>query len=183
MVTAAMNFPIRVPLTALLLAAAPAAQAHIVFAEPQAPPGSYYAGFLRVSHGCDGAATTAIRVSIPAAAESVKPQPKPGWTLSVEREPLPAPIKGDGGAEIRDRVVAVTWTGRLPADQFDQFGIMMKLSAEASGPLYFPTVQQCGANSIGWTGIPAAGEAWHSLKTPAPVLNVGAAPPAPHMQH
>ena len=37
---------------------------------------------------------------------------------------------------IAQRVSAITWAGRLPADQFDQFGVMMKLPA-TSGALYF----------------------------------------------
>ena len=37
------------------------------------------------------------RVEIPTAILTAKPQPKAGWTLEIEREPLAAPIKGDGG--------------------------------------------------------------------------------------
>ena len=53
-----------VPAVALMTATA--AGAHIVFAEPNAPAGGYYVGFLRVSHGCAGLSTVSIRVSIPA---------------------------------------------------------------------------------------------------------------------
>ena len=157
--------------TVLTLAAATAAHAHIVFAEPGATAGNYYAGFLRVSHGCAGSPTVSIRVEIPAAIASARPQPKPGWTLTVEKALLATPITSEGGGTVRDRVTAITWTGRLDADQFDQFGIMLKLP-DAKATLYFPTVQRCEMGSNEWTMIPAAGQPWHSVKSPAPVLDV-----------
>ena len=163
------------------LALAGAAGAHITFADPGADPGAkagakagaYYAGFLRVSHGCAGSPTVSIRVAIPDSVSSARPQPKPGWTLSVEKAPLPKPVRAEGGGEVRDRVTAITWTGRLEADQFDQFGIMLKLP-DATGPLYFPTVQRCAAGRTEWTTIPAPGQPWHSVDHPAPVLEVSA---------
>ena len=148
-----------------------AAAAHITFAEPAGQVGSYYVGLLRVTHGCAGSATLAIRVQIPAAITAVRPQPKPGWTLTIEHAPLATPLTGEGGVTVRERVTAVTWTGRLEADQFDQFGLMLKLP-EAAGALYFPTVQRCETGATAWTTIPAAGQPWHSVKTPAPVLQV-----------
>jgi uncharacterized protein YcnI len=156
---------------ALAAAAGPAA-AHVVLAEPQAKAGGYYAGFFRVSHGCAaGQATTAFTVAIPDGVVSAKPQPKPGWTVETTRAPLPAPIKGEGGATLTDRVSTITWRGSLPDDQFDQFGVMMKLPAGA-GPIYFPATQTCGAAAVRWEQIPAAGQAWHSLPHPAPVLTL-----------
>lgn len=154
------------------LAAAGAVRAHIVFAEPSAKTGAYYVGSLRVSHGCAGSATVAIRVEMPAGVVIARPQPKPGWTLTIEKAPLATPIRNEG-SEVRERVVAVTWTGRLPNDQFDAFGLMVKLPGTV-GPLYFPTVQRCETGGNAWTMIPAAGQPWHSVKTPAPVLDVTA---------
>lgn len=168
-------------LAALALLLPAAAQAHIVFAEPQAAAGSYYAGFLRVSHGCGAAGTVSIRVEIPAGVVSARPQPKPGWTLAVEHAPLATPIKGEGGAVITERISAITWTGALPADQFDQFGIMMKLP-DAPGALYFPTVQRCTSGSNDWVHLPASPEAWHTTKNPAPMLLL-TAPEGHHMMH
>lgn len=164
---------------ALLLPAA--AGAHIVFADPQAVAGSYYAGFLRVGHGCGPADTVSIRVEIPAGIVSARPQPKAGWTLTVEHAPLATPIKSEGGAVISERVAAITWTGRLPADQFDEFGIMMKLP-DTAGPLYFPTVQRCTSGSNDWVNLPPSPEAWHATKSPAPMLVLTPAE-AHHMMH
>lgn len=166
---------VRLWLAAAALAGASAAGAHIVFAEPAATAGGYYAGRLRVSHGCAGSPTVAIRVAIPDGVGAARPQPKPGWTIAIDKAPLAAPVRSEGGEVVRERVVAITWSGRLPADQFDEFGLLLKLPA-TPGPLYFPTTQVCEAGSAAWTTIPAAGQAWHALKTPAPVLTLSAAP-------
>lgn len=168
-----------VPAVALMTATA--AGAHIVFAEPNAPAGGYYVGFLRVSHGCAGLSTVSIRVSIPAEIMVARPQPKPGWTLSIEKEPLAIPIRSESGGEVRERVTAITWTGRLDADQFDQFGLMLKLPARP-GQLYFPTIQRCERGSNAWTTIPAPGQSWHAVPSPAPTLTVTAGE-APAMEH
>lgn len=167
---------------AALFAAAPA-WGHIVFAEPAAEAGGYYAGFLRVSHGCGASPTVSLRVTLPESVLTARPQPKPGWTLTIERVPLAQPVPGEGGALIRERVAAVTWTGELPADQFDQFGLMMKLPADA-GPLYFPTVQTCVEGKNEWTAVPADPAGWRALEHPAPILTLSApAPAADQHQH
>jgi hypothetical protein len=151
-----------------VLIAAPAA-AHVVLSPAQAAPGAYYAGAFRVSHGCSGSPTVALRVTIPPGVLSAKPQPKAGWSLSIEREPLARPVKGEGGQMLRERVKAVTWRGRLPDDEFDEFGLMLKLPA-AAGPLYFPAVQTCETGETRWVDIPVPGAARPA--TPAPELEV-----------
>jgi uncharacterized protein YcnI len=157
------------------LAASAPAWGHIVFAEPEGQAGSYYAGFLRVGHGCGQSPTVSVRFEIPETVLTVRPQPKPGWTLAIERTPLAQPVPGEGGEMIRERVSAVTWTGELPADQFDQFGLMMKLP-DQPGPLYFPAVQTCVEGRNDWTTIPGDPSRWHEAKTPAPILTVKPAP-------
>jgi uncharacterized protein YcnI len=163
------------------LAASAPAWGHIVFAEPEGQAGSYYAGFLRVGHGCGQSPTVSVRFEIPETVLTVRPQPKPGWTLAIDRTPLAQPVPGEGGEMIRERVSAVTWTGELPADQFDQFGLMMKLP-DQPGPLYFPAVQTCAEGRNEWTTIPADPARWHEAKTPAPILTVKPAP-AGHAGH
>ncbi|MGE0829162.1 MAG: YcnI family protein [Hyphomonadaceae bacterium] len=164
----------RILLSALALGAlalsAPAALAHVVLAEPRAEAGGYYAGFFRISHGCGASPTVAVRIEIPDGITTARPQPKAGWRLLVERETLAQPIQSEGGL-ITERVRAITWRGRLPADQFDQFGIVMKLPAQA-GPIYFRTIQTCADGERRWIDIPADGQAWGSLPNPAPVLTL-----------
>lgn len=175
-----MRFTLRCVLIAGLTACLPLpAMAHVVLAEPKARSGSYYAGFFRVSHGCGTSDTVSVRISMPESLLSARPQPKAGWTVQVEHAPLDTSRQGEGGAIITDRVAAITWTGRLPADQFDQFGVMMKLPGSV-GPLYFPTVQTCVSGENRWVDIPASGQAWHDVENPAPVIELTAPDDAHH---
>jgi hypothetical protein len=148
-----------------------AASAHIVFATAQAPAGTSFVGALRVGHGCGGSATTSLRVEIPEGVTGAKPQAKPGWTINVEHMPLKTPVPSEGGRMVSERVSAVTWTGVLPDDQFDDFAVQLKLPKTA-GVLYFPATQICQAGRAEWKDIPAAGQAWHDVAHPAPVLTV-----------
>ena len=152
---------------ALALAAASQAGAHVVLSQPHAPAGAHYTGYFRVTHGCDGAATTALRIEIPADVEGVKPQPKPGWTLSIEHEPAP-------GAKPAQRVSAITWTGGpLPDDQWDEFGLSAKLPAHA-GFVVFPSVQACGQSQVRWSDPATPG---HASTHPAPTIMLDPARP------
>ena len=118
--------------------------------------------FVRIPHGCAGAATDTIKVQIPAGFASVKAQAKAGWSVST--------VKADG-----KNVSEVTWSGgNLPDSNFDDFGLSVKFPATA-GTYYVPVVQLCGASSVAWTQIPAAGEDSHSLASPAPSVEVNAA--------
>lgn len=160
----------RIALAFLLASALPAA-AHVTLAEPTAKSGSYYVAMFRVSHGCDGAPTTALSVSIPQGILIARPQPKAGWTIEKEHAPLSAPAKGEMGEAITQRVSKITWHGKLEADEFDQFGLLLKLPV-MSGPLALPVVQSCEKCEADWTQTPAAGQDPHAMKFPAPVLTV-----------
>ena len=150
-----------------------AAQAHVVFVQPHAAAGAHWAGALRVSHGCDGAATTSVRVEIPAGILVARPQPKAGWTVAIEREALAEPVAAEGGGVLSERVSAITWTGRLPDDQFEEFGLAAKLPA-AAGPLAFPVIQTCEQGEARWTEAAVAGAP--RPDHPAPVLTLAAGP-------
>lgn len=161
--------------TLLLATAALPAAAHVVLAETHAAPGTYYAGFFRVSHGCGNSPTLRIRIEIPSSIDMAHPQPKPGWELTIERGANP------------ERVTAVVWEGRLEADHFDQFGVMFRLPRDAE-TIYFPVVQTCVVGENRWTEIPRPGQARSTLRNPAAVLHVDgtevnpSAPPPTH-QH
>ncbi len=154
------------PLILAAMTFAGPAAAHISADPGKAATGAYQVTLFRGCHGCGKAATTGLRIELPPELASARPQPKPGWSLKLER---------DG-----DRVVAIAWTGELPDEQFDDFAILAKLPA-APGPLYFPAVQTCGSEQQQWTGIPDPGET--GLSHPAPVLMVTPADPAAETHH
>jgi uncharacterized protein YcnI len=156
-------------LTAIATSLAMPAAAHVVLTVRSAPAGSYYTAAFEVGHGCAGSATTSLRVEIPAAILTAKPQPKAGWTLEIEREPLAAPVKGDGGETLTTRAKAFTWRGRLPDDEFDAFAITAKLPS-APGVLVFPAVQTCEQGEARWVDTPVAGQPRPTH--PAPTLTI-----------
>lgn len=121
--------------------------------------GGYGHLFVRIPHGCEGGlATDTVKVQIPAGFSSVKPQFKPGWNVAV--------VKADG------QPTEVTWSnGSLPDSNFDDFGISVKYPTTA-GTYAIPTVQLCGASSVAWVEVPAAGQDPHSLSKPAPTVMV-----------
>lgn len=158
-------------LTALVsLLAAGGARAHAVFTNPSADAGAHWAGAIRIGHACSGGdVTTQVRIEIPAGLNVVRAQPKAGWILSLEREPLAQP-ETDHGKVLTERVRAVVWTGRLTDEQFDDFAIAARLP-DQPGALVFPVIQTCAGGVSRWIETP--GPDGSRPKYPAPVLRVG----------
>lgn len=161
------------PLAAALLAAVtlPAA-AHIALVTKTASVGSYYKATFRVPHGCAGSDTVAIKVRIPAGVVDVKPQPKPGWKLTLQSGPYAAPVKLHG-TTVDQGVREVSWSGGdLPDTQFDEFSFMAYLAPTlaAGSTLYFPLVQECRHGTERWIDTDSQGAA-----NPAPALHLLAA--------
>lgn len=158
------------PLSAALLAtAALPAAAHITLVTKSAPVGSYYKATFRVPHGCAGSDTVAIKIRIPEGVVDVKPQPKPGWTLTLQRGSYPAPVKMLG-ATVDQGVREVSWSGGdLPDAYFDEFSFIAYLapSLAAGSTLYFPLVQECKQGAERW--IATGG---HDAANPAPALKL-----------
>lgn len=142
-------------LTGAAVFCATPALAHVSVDPGEARASAYQVLRFRVGHGCGNAATTTLRIETPQGLASARPQPKPGWTLTIETDD--------------ERVAALVWRGVLPADQFDEFAVLAKLPA-AAGVLYFPVVQTCGSEESQWTEIPDPGET--GLSHPAPMLRV-----------
>jgi uncharacterized protein YcnI len=122
---------------AFLLAAVAPASAHVTLAQPSAKAGSHSVVTVRIGHGCADSPTTALRIEIPDSVASANPQPKPGWTLTIDHA--------------AQRASAITWSGgSLPADEFDEFAVMMKLPADA-GTVTFPATQTCAKGVEHWS--------------------------------
>ena len=122
---------------AFLLAAVAPASAHVTLAQPSAKAGSHSVVTFRIGHGCADSPTTALRIEIPDSVTSANPQPKPGWTLTIDHAAR--------------HVNAIAWSGgSLPADEFDEFSVMMKLPPDA-GTLNFPATQTCAKGVEHWS--------------------------------
>ena len=159
---------------AFLLLSTGSAFAHITLETQEAPVGSTYKAILRVPHGCDGKATTALRVQIPEGVISVKPMPKPGWTLQTKKGKYEKSYQLYGQA-VTDGVKEVDWSGgSLPDEFYDEFVFRGTLAADlpAGEKVYFPVVQECDGATTRWIEIPAAGQDEDALEDPAPSLKL-----------
>ncbi|MER8382692.1 YcnI family protein [Mesorhizobium sp. M0815] len=158
----------------LLVLGTSAAFAHITLETPEAAVGSTYKAVLRVPHGCEGKAMTALRVQIPEGVLSVKPMPKPGWTLQVKNGKYEKSYQLYGQA-VTSGVKEVDWSaGSLPDEFYDEFVFRTTLASDlpAGQTLHFPVVQECDGVADRWIEIPAVGQAEDALEFPAPGLKL-----------
>ncbi|NES16279.1 MULTISPECIES: DUF1775 domain-containing protein [Micromonospora] len=147
---------------AIGVAAVPAS-AHVI-ATPYTAETKFFHTAFRVTHGCAGSATTAVRMQIPDGVHLVIPDAVPGWQLQVTR----AYGQGQGFG----RVVEVAWLGGpLPDHQEQLFGMGFLIDRKAPDILWFPTVQQCEVGENRWVEIPPSLEEWHDHNSAPFVIN------------
>ena len=163
-------------LAALALSLAAPAHAHVT-TTPDEADSEYFRTSLRVSHGCEGSPTTAVRVRVPEGVESVRPEMVPGWEVElVTEEGTGQDGTGDGDDAAAATVTEIAWVGgSLPDSHFQEFGLSFRITEEAPEVLYLPTVQECEQGEHAWIEIPETLEEWHDLPEPAPYVinNVG----------
>ncbi|MCM2474999.1 YcnI family protein [Rhizobium sp. CG5] len=157
-----------------IMAVASAAQAHVTLENKDVAPGATVKFVLRLPHGCSGSATTGLRIAIPEQLTSVKPQPKPGWNLSIATDELhkasAETAHAHGGAA---QVKEVSWTGgKLEDAYYDEFVFRATVSKTATDRIFVPIVQECESGTDRWIEIPAAGASSDDLKYPAPSVRV-----------
>jgi periplasmic copper chaperone A len=156
-----------------LLTACSTASAHVALEVKQAKVGAGYKAIFGVPHGCEGQATTEVSIDIPEGVIGVKPMPKAGWTLALQKGPYARTYKFHHGETKSEGVKRVTWSGgSLPDEFFDQFVLSTFVAGELEpgATLYFPVTQKCATGEQSWTEIPAEGQDAHSLDHPAPQL-------------
>jgi len=155
---------------ALALLAMPAA-GHVVIAPTEAPAGSYARIAFMVGHGCAGAATTAIEVTLPEGVAMARPSPRPGWSIAIEMREITRPIPTEHGL-VRQAPAAISWSGGpLPDAHYEEFVMLIRTPAQPGAVLAFPVVQRCeGGARHDWVELPAEGV---RLRSPAPTLRLG----------
>lgn len=172
--TSGGRFAVAAALSATASCLGGVAHSHVTLDVGETKPGSYYRGALKVPHGCDGEATRSIRVQIPEGVIGVKPMPKPGWTLTVQKGAY-AKTYESHGKPVTEGVKEITWSGSELADEFyDEFVFTGFVTADlaAGQQIYFPTFQACTKGEARWSEIPAKGQSAHDLKSPAPSLRM-----------
>ncbi len=151
-----------------------AALAHITLEKGEAKIGANYRAVLRLPHGCEGKATTTVRVQVPEGVIAAKPMPKPGWKLET--------VKGKYarsydlyGTPVSEGVKEIVWSGgELPDEFYDEFVFraMVTDSLAAGSTLYIPVVQECGDMAERWIENPAEGQDPEALEFPAPSVKL-----------
>jgi uncharacterized protein YcnI len=145
---------------AATLAAAGAAQSHVLVQPTSAKPGAEQLLKFVVGHGCGGQPTTALKVVLPDGVAVLAAAPKDGWTYSLERAAA-------GGSTVQWR------GGVLAADHADDFQLTVRLPARL-GPIAFLAYQSCGDTVVGWVEPTTPGA--EKPKRPALVLTLTDAP-------
>ena len=97
------------------------------------PPISAYKAVLRVGHGCEGAATTAMRVQIPEGLIVAKPMPKPGWQVELKEGDY-AKSYDYFDTPVTKGVKEIAWTGgNLPDNFYDEFVFRVRVTELRAG--------------------------------------------------
>jgi len=170
-----MKFSAKILATLTTLLIAGASSSHVVLEDAAAASGASYRATFKVGHGCDGSATTGIKVQIPEGFQGSKPMPKVGWTLNTTSARLAKPYDSHGKT-ITDDVVEVSWTANgkdnaLPDAWYDEF-VLRGTTPHQAGALWFKVLQICEKGQNDWSQIPATGTSTKGLKSPAALLEL-----------
>jgi uncharacterized protein YcnI len=144
----------------LALAVPMAASAHVGVTPDTTAAGSYANLTFGVPHGCDGSATTEVRITIPESVITVTPTVNPNWDVAE----VPSETDPDHTAE-------VVYTAKTPlVDGLrDTFTLSVPLPADAVGDaLEFPVLQTCEVGSTAWDQETVEGE--EEPEHPAPMI-------------
>jgi uncharacterized protein YcnI len=169
------RFVLRGTAACVLFLGAGAAFSHVTLQDQAAAAGAGYRGVLQVGHGCAGAPTTSITVTIPSGFNAAQPLVKAGWTVSTKVGKLEQPYEMHG-TKYTEGVQEITWAAKgaenaLPDGFADEF-VFRGTTPKKPGTLWFKVVQACDKGSNAWVDIPASGQDAHSLKSPAARLEV-----------
>lgn len=146
--------------TGFLLTGAGTAAAHVSVSAPDATPGRSAVATFSVPTESDTAATTALRITLPAVT-TARTEPVPGWTAKIERDK-------------EDRVVAVGWTANpgspgIRPGEFQRFVVSLGPLPEADS-IGFPAEQTYSDGTV----VRWADSGDHdSAEHPVPVLALG----------
>jgi periplasmic copper chaperone A len=152
-----------------------AASAHVTLETAAAPVGTTYKAVLRISHGCQGSATVALRVRIPDGMIAVKPMPKPSWKIDTVTGKYPKTYSYFHGSKLTEGVTEISFSGgNLPDAYYDEFVFSGFLAGDLKPGtmLYVPVVQECEKGVHRWIEIPAAGKSPSDYPEPAPALKL-----------
>jgi uncharacterized protein YcnI len=156
--------------TAITLALAAPALAHVTIQPGTAVQGGFSKVAFRVPNERDDASTVRIEVAFPTdhplAFVSVKPVP--GWDVKVTDSKLPKPVQTDDGP-LADAVTKIVWSGgKIGKGEFQEFEVSLGKLPTDVDQLTFPTKQTySGGEVVSWADQPKTDgtEAEHPVPT------------------
>ena len=164
--------------TALTLALAAPASAHVTVNPNTAVQGGYAKVTFRVPNETDDANTTKVEINLPAGTPfaSVSLKPVAGWTMAPVKSKLAQPIEVHG-AQITEAVTKITWTAssgsEIKPGQFQEFDVSLGPLPE-SGQMVFKALQTYSDGTVvRWIDEPTTDGT--EPEKPAPVLKLAAA--------
>ncbi|MER8183421.1 YcnI family protein [Kitasatospora sp. NPDC094015] len=159
-----------------VLALAAPAFAHVTVQPGSAQQGGYSAVAFRVPNENDNAATVKLEVSLPMdhPMASVRTEPVPGWTATLEKSKLDKPLKSHG-QDINEAVSKITWTAndgtKLGPGQFLDFRVSLGALPADTDKLTFKALQTYdNGDVVRW--IEEAKDGQPEPAKPAPVLTL-----------
>ena len=157
-----------------LVAAAPAAGAHVTVQPGEATQGGYTVVNVRVPNERDDSGTTSVEFNLPEETpiRSVRVTPVPGWEYEVETRELDEPMEAGEGEPVTEVVSTITWSGGvINPGEFVEFPISLGPLPEDVDQLMFPSIQTYESGEVvRWIEPP--GEDGEEVEHPAPVLNL-----------
>ncbi|MFJ9523429.1 YcnI family protein [Kitasatospora sp. NPDC101801] len=167
---------------ASVVALAAPAFAHVTVQPGSAQQGGYSAVAFRVPNESDSASTVKLEVNLPLdhPMASVRTQPIPGWTATLEKSKLDKPLKSHG-KDITEAVSKITWTAdagtKIGPGQYQDFSVSLGAMPDDTEKLTFKALQTYdNGDVVRW--IDEAKEGQAEPAKPAPVLTLTKAPAA-----
>ncbi|MDY0811007.1 YcnI family protein [Kitasatospora purpeofusca] len=161
---------------ASVVALAGPAFAHVTVNPGSAEQGGYTAVDFRVPNENDAAGTVKLEVNLPLdhPLASVRTQPLPGWTSTVEKAKLDKPIKVHGN-DVNEAVAKITWTAdagvKVAPGQFQEFRVSLGPLPTDTDALVFKALQTYdNGDVVRWIDEAKAGQP--EPAKPAPVLKL-----------
>ncbi|GAA0679800.1 YcnI family protein [Kitasatospora atroaurantiaca] len=159
-----------------VIALAAPAFAHVTVQPGNAQQGGYSAVAFRVPNESDTASTIKLEVSLPMdhPLASVRTQPMPGWTATLEKSKLDKPLKSHG-QDINEAVSKITWTAdagtKIAPGQFQEFRVSLGALPTDTEKLTFKALQTYdNGDVVRW--IDEAKDGQPEPAKPAPVLTL-----------
>jgi uncharacterized protein YcnI len=151
-----MQKPAALALALALFAAASPATAHVTVWPKQSAAGAHEKYEVRVPNE-KPIDTVAVEVRFPSGLRITSFEQKPGW--------MTEPLRDAAG-----RILGVRWTGKLPPEQFAEFGLLAVNPAAPADLAWSATQTYADGTRTEWSGAPGS-------RTPAPHVTIVEARP------